>query len=212
MKYTLLSFVIIVCITSNAHAQFGIEVGGSYNIQSGSFTAPCGCTMANGSGFGYFAGAQLNLLSFGGFSIGVEPGYEVQQFQSEEVTPDSLVPVANGDHEAVTMPYITIAPYARYTFPVGLYLQVSPGFKYLLTPSFEHSGSGADDANISPSAAVDVRSQRYDGKVAIGYNIHLGSLSISPTISAAFPFTNVSEIQANGWNVTTIYGSVVIGL
>jgi hypothetical protein len=210
MKYTLLLLIIIVSIAGNARAQFGIEVGGSYNIQSGTFTAPCGCTMANGNGFGYFAGAQFNLISLAGFSVGVEPAYEVQQFTSEEVTPDSLQPVANGDNEQVTLPYLTLSPYLRYTFPVGFFLQVAPGFKYLLTPSFEHTG--ADDGNISPTASMNVRAQRYDGKISIGYTIGLGSLSFSPTLSAAFPFTSVSEIEANGWHVTTIYGSVIVGL
>ena len=210
MKYLPISLVIIALIASNARAQFAIELGGSYNIQSGSFKAPCGCTMANGNGFGFFAGAQFNLISLGGLSIGVEPGYEMQKFQSEEVFPDSLIPVANGDHEEVTMPYISIAPYVRYTFPLGLFLQVSPGLKYLLTPSFEHIGP--TEGNAPPTATMSINAERYDGRIAIGYNIPLGPLSISPTISAAFPFTSVSEIEANGWHVTTIYGSVFIGL
>lgn len=210
MRYLLFAVAIILYCTTNANAQLAIEVGGSYNIQNGSFTAPCGCTMANGKGFGYFAGAQINLISFAGFAIGIEPAYEVQQYTSDEVTPDSLVPVANGDQEQVTMPYVSISPYSRYTFPFGLFFQVFPGFKYLLTPSFEHSG--ADDGGVSPTATITVSAQRYDGRVAVGYTIPLGPLSISPTLSAAFPFTSVSEIEANGWHVTTIYGSVIIGL
>ena len=210
MKYLLFGFLILGIFNSNARAQLGVEVGGSYNIQSGYFKAPCRCTMANGNGIGFFGGVPINLVSLAGFSIGIEPAYEVQKFTSQEVFPDSLTPVANGDQEEVTMPYISISPYVRYTFPLGLFLEVAPGLKYLLTPSFQHLG--AEDPGISPTASISVNAQRYDGRVAVGYTLGMGSLSISPMISAAFPFTSVSELEASGWHVTTIYGSVIVGL
>src|ERR1051325_300286 len=109
--------LIALLFVSNARAQFAVEVSGSYDIQNGTYIAPCGCTFANGNGIGYMGAVSMDLIHVIGITIGVKPAYEVQQFTSEEVDPETLAKEAMGDKEEIKMTLLSVEPYVRYDIP-----------------------------------------------------------------------------------------------
>jgi hypothetical protein len=212
MKRLFPLLAIVFFFTDAAHAQIGLEVGGSYNIQNGTFVAPCGCTFANGVGIGFTGAVPIDLISLLGITIGIEPGFESQSFKSSEVDPTTLAQIASGDRQSVNLAYLTVEPYLRYTIPhVGLFLQVAPGWNYLLSSSFHHTIGGTSDdgsPNYNADTTLSVRQTRYDAKLSAGYTIGLLGISIQPTVSVALPLTDLSTEQAANWHVTAIYFSV----
>jgi hypothetical protein len=217
VKCSLAIALVAMLFVSNARAQFAFELSGSYDVQHGTYKAPCGCTFANGSGFGYMAAASMDLVHFLGITIGVKPAYEVQQFTSEEIDSASLAAIQNGDKEEVKINLLSVEPFIRYDIPsTGVFLQASPAFKYVLSSSFHHAaGSAAEEAEVgfNPDSAITLKSALYNAKGTIGYSLSLLGISLEPSVSAAFPITNLSDISdAKNWAVTTLYLSLAVRL
>lgn len=197
-----------------AMSQWGVEGGGTYNIQHGAFIAPCGCTFADGSGIGFGASLSYDLMKRSHFAFGLQAGVEYQSFTSREVIPESLSPITNGDKEEIKLTYLSFDPYVRYTIPsMGVFAQSAPVFEYLISSRFHHeAGSGADeeDAGLNPDTAIDIRSIRLLAKVSVGYTFSVAGVSLAPVISVGFPLNDLMKEQADGWRVSTYYASVAI--
>jgi len=198
----------------SARAQFGAELGASYNIQNGSYLAPCGCTFAHGVGYGFLAAASLDLYKQMGFTFGIKAGAEQQRFTSAESVPDGLAKIANGDKEEIALTYLTFDPYARYTIrPLGLFVQVSPNIGYLVSKKFHHAAGtaveeGEEEPNIDPDTTMELRSVRYLARLGAGYEIELAGITLVPMISAGIPLSDLTLVNAKDWRVTTIYLSL----
>src|SRR5581483_3468088 len=124
-----------------AHGQ-GIELGGSYNIQNGSFRAPCGCTFLDGKGAGLLVGIPWNIISFMGLTVGLEPGFDFQQFHAYENPSDP----PSDDELLMQLRYLTLQPYVRLQFPHShFFVQAAPQAGYLLSNTFEHTSHPVPD-------------------------------------------------------------------
>ncbi len=194
---------------------WAIEVGPAYNIQKGTFVAPCGCTFADGYGLGLIGSVSASFFSLGGFSVGLGTGVDVQKFTSHEVDPATLLQYANGDQEEIKLAYVNIDPYIRYQIPgTGLFFQVSPGIDYLVSSSFNHiAGAVAvEDTTISfnPTDAVDIHKASYHAKVSVGYSFGLLGMALEPSIYAKQPLSNLSAAATDEWHVTTLYAALAI--
>lgn len=213
MKWSVMAVATIALfVATSAHAQFAIELSGSYDIQKGTYKAPCGCTFANGSGFGYMGAVSMDLVSLFGVTIGVKPGYEVQQFTSEEVDSATLAKISNGDKEDVTMKLLSFEPYIRYQIPTThAFIQIAPSIKYMLSSTFHHTGEL--ETGINPDSAITLKSALYNAKGTVGYSFTLLGIGLEPSVSAAFPITDLSDISdAKNWSVTTLYLSLAVRL
>jgi hypothetical protein len=217
MKRSIRALIILAMMTLSsfsARAQLGAELGASYNIENGSYIAPCGCTFAHGVGYGFFGAASFDLVKLAGFTFGIKAGAEQQRFTSAESVPDGLAKIANGDQEEIALTYITFDPYARYTIrPLGLFVQVSPSIGYLASKKFHHAAGtaveeGEAEPAIDPDTTMELRSARYLARLGAGYEIELAGLTLAPMISAGIPLTDLTLLNAKDWRVTTIYLSL----
>ncbi|HET6400024.1 MAG TPA: hypothetical protein VFH95_01365 [Candidatus Kapabacteria bacterium] len=206
--------------TVPAHSQWAVEAGASYNIQNGSFRAPCGCTFLDGKGVGFMAAVSYDILSVSEFTIGIQPGFDFKSFTACEVPSDP----SNSDQINVQMRYVTFGPYVRYqVHGSGLFFQVTPEAGYLVSNSFQHISHPipvpAEDVD---SSMGDLRDMRYAMKISAGYKFDVFGLKIASIFSADLPlnnirsdtpldpFTDVGLHGASGWHVTTIYFSLAV--
>jgi hypothetical protein len=214
IKYSVAIALFVFLFSAKANAQFAFELSGSYNVQNGTYKAPCGCTMANGNGFGYMGAVSMDLIKILGVSIGIKPGYEVQQFTSEEVDSATLLKMANeNDQEEVKMNLLSVEPYVRIPIPAtgGAFLQLAPNIKFVLSSTFHHTGEL--ETGFNPDSAITLKSALYNAKATAGYQLSLLGINIEPSVSAAFPITNLSDISdAKNWSVTTLYLSLGVRL
>ena len=104
--------IVVFLIPTVTHAQkFGFEAGGSYDYQSGSFVAPCGCTFAHGVGYGFGAAISYDITSSYNFTSGLKSGVEEQATASPEVFPGNISSrIANGDEQDVKLLYLFVDP------------------------------------------------------------------------------------------------------
>ena len=192
---------------------WAVEVGPAYDLQKGSFIAPCGCTFANGSGLGWLGAISYDVVSFGGISIGARVGMDFQNFTSHET--DSLLrQIANGDQEQTRFTFLTIDPYIRARIPgSGLFVQLAPGFEYLFSSSFMHvagAGSTEVDSSFNPSSPIDVHKTQVNAKLTAGYSFGLLGIALEPMVTASLPLTDLSTTNANNWHIAAWYASVAL--
>jgi hypothetical protein len=213
LAFSVLLTTICLLPTASSAQGWAVEVGPSYNIQKGTFIAPCSCTFADGTGLGLIGAVSYDVVSFGGVHIGLSTGVDLQKFTAKEVFPASLQQVLNGDQEEVKLAYITLDPYLRYKIPgTGLFFQVSPGVDYLVSSNFSHiaSADSAGQTKIDLSSAFDVRKASYHAKLSAGYSIGFLGIALEPAIYVKEPLTDLSVAGASGWHVTTLYASLAI--
>ena len=206
--------ILALAVPATAGAQgWAVEVGPSYDIQHGTFVAPCTCTFGFGSGVGWIGAMSFDVVSFGGFSIGGRIGMDMQQFTSKELTEDALAQIANGDREKITLTYLSLEPYLRYHFPgFGLFVQVAPGWEYLVSSTFQHvPGAESTEAPVAaPDAPIDVTKTRIDAKLSAGYSIPFLGMALEPTVSTALPLTDLGSLQSTNWHIATYYVTLAI--
>jgi hypothetical protein len=201
-----------------AHSQWTIQAGASYNIQDGSFRAPCGCKFQNGNGVGFIAAASYDIVTMGRFTVGVEPGFDLKAVIAYEYPDDPL----NSDQINVQMRYITFGPYVRYQIHgSGLFFQVTPEAEYLVSNSFQHiSHPTPVPAEDVDSSMGDLRTMRYAVSVSTGYKFDFLGLEIAPMFTVNLPLNNIRPDVplvpftdpglhgASGWRITSIYVSL----
>jgi hypothetical protein len=208
--------IIVFTIPINSNAQkFGIEASGSYDYQSGSFVAPCGCTFARGVGVGFGAALSYDITSLSDFVIGIKSGVEDQVTSAIEVVPGNIsARIAGGDEQDVKLLYLSLEPFLRYTVAdTKLYLQASPGFSYLVWSHFKHiAGGGSADAapESNPDTSLSVRSTRFTARFSAGYDIPISNIILSPSVNYALPLTVLRSVEAEDWKIYSL--SVAIGI
>jgi hypothetical protein len=203
-----------------AHSQWAIEAGASYNIQDGSFRAPCGCIFHGGKGAGFIAAISSDIFSIRGFTIGVQSGFDFKAFTAYEVPSDP----SNSDQINIQMRYFTFGPYVRYYVPgSGLFFQVTPEAEYLVSNSFQHiSHPSPVPAEDVDSSMGDLRAMRYSARVSAGYKFDLFGLEIAPMFNVDLPLNNIRPDVpldpftdpglhgASGWHITSIDLSLAV--
>ncbi len=186
----------MLAIPRAVFSQWSAELGANYNLQSGSFVAPCGCTFANGNGYGYHAALSYDFISFAGLALGLKPGFEFENFTS--VSDYGTNPA----HQQVSLNYFSIGPYARFTIPfLSFFVQVTPEVQYTVGNSFERSPAFHDEP---ADTAIDVQAQRYAAAVSVGYRFHLALLDLAPMVTADYPLTVLRSTNASDWKVTVV--------
>jgi hypothetical protein len=208
----LLSIILVLSISPTARAQFAVEAGGSYDIQQGTFVAPCGCTFANGTGFGLMATAQFDLVSLLGVTIGIKSGLEQHNIHAKELT---AAPYP--DKEDVSITYLTIEPLVRVKIPTtDIFVQVAPGLNYMLSSSFHHTtGTPEPDEPelANPDTAMDLGALQFRAKATIGYKFSALGIGFEPAVSAAFPLSDLMDVTKNKtWHIATVYLSLGVRL
>ena len=218
-KTSFVLFLLPLFIALDAHAQFAVELSGSYDVQHGTYKLPTGLPFGQGNGFGYMAAVSMDLVHFLGITIGVKPAYEVQQFTSEQIDSLTLQTVANGGKEDVKMNLLSLDPYIRYSIPGtgGLFVQAAPSIKYVVSSTFHltpgTAGMPANEVTVNPDTVVTLKNALYNAKGTIGYAFSLLGIGFEPSVSAAFPITDLSDISdAKNWSVTTLYLSLAVRL
>jgi hypothetical protein len=217
-KSTFALLLLTLCFALPARAQFAIELSGSYDVQHGTYKLPTGTAFGEGSGFGYMGAISMDLIHFVGFTVGIKPAYEVQQFTSEQIDSLTMQTVANGGKEDVKINLLSLEPYIRYTIPGtdGLFIQASPSIKYVVSSTFHltpGTGVPANEVTINPDTEVTLKNALYNAKGTIGYAFSLLGIGFEPSVSAAFPITDLSDISdAKNWSVTTLYLSLAVRL
>jgi hypothetical protein len=224
MKQSLLvTFAIVFSFVqpTASFSQWAVEVGASYNIQSGSFRAPCGCIFpGGGKGAGFTATGWYDVVSLGPFSLGVEPGFDLQTYTAWEVPGDRL----SGDQINIQMRYLTFGPYVRYEVPGSrLFFQFSPEADYLISNSYQHiSHPVPDPTQDIDSSMGDLRSMRYAARVSAGYKFNAFGLEFAPIFTVDVPFNNIRADYpldptidlgvhgANNWRLTSIDFSIAV--
>ena len=211
---SLFLFILLLCgSTQSVRAQgWAVEVGPSYDLQHGSFIAPCGCNFANGAGLGYVGAISYDVLNFAGISVGARVGMDMQNVTAHEA--DSLLrQIAGGDQEQTRFTFLTIDPYIRARMPgSGVFLQLAPGFEYLVTSSFNHiAGSGSHDSlTVSPTSPVQVEKTQVMAKLTAGYSFGLFGVALEPMVTATLPLTDLSTTQASNWHISAWYASLAV--
>ena len=209
------SFLALMLPSATFAQGWAVEVGPAYDLQKGTFIAPCGCTFSDGNGLGLIGAVSASFLSLGGVSIGLSTGVDIQKFTSNEIDPSSLLQIANGDQEEIKLAYVSLDPYIRFKVPgTGLFFQVSPGVDYLISSSFNHIAGAVseDDTTIkfNPTDAVDIHKASYHAKVSVGYSFGFAGIALEPSVYAKQPLSNLSAAAASEWHVTTLYAALAI--
>lgn len=186
MRLRILSVILLIFVAPvPLFSQWSAEIGGTYNVQSGSFLAPCMCTFADGNGNGYNFAVSYDFLSFAGFAMGIKPGVEFQYFKSMEVMPSTLERIADGHQEEVGLGYLSIGPYIRYTISLmSFFVEVGSNFQYIVSSRFNPIG---EEPGFDPTTPVPMRLQRYSAAISAGYRFHLLLLGIAPMVTADYP-------------------------
>lgn len=197
--------------------QFSVDAGGAYVHQQGSFVAPCGCTYAQGAGFGISGGLAIDLWSSAGLTLGLRGGAVYEQVIAPEVFPaDINVRLAGGDKETIRLTYLNLRPSVRYRVSGSSFdLQLAPTFDYLITSSFHHESGGTSDdlpPNFDPDTTMPLRSLRLGVVASVAYEIPFASTTIVPTLSFDEALDDISIDNANGWKYYAITASLVVRL
>lgn len=219
----LIWFAIFIFSTSSAQT-VGIEVGMSGNIQNGSFVAPCSCTFAHGTGFGFSGSAFIDLFTPTDFVVGINTGVQQQKVTDYEVIPVTLQRLANGDEQETHLTYLTFGTYVRYTIPsTAIFLRVMPEVQYLLSSEFHHSTAIAEhqttgkqtpmhSSSDDPDPVIDdLTNVRFAAKFSTGYDINISNFVVSPVFTYDLPLNTIrSNSTDENWKISSFFGSVMI--
>ena len=210
-----------------AQGQFGVELGGGRHLQRGSFTAPCGCTFSGGVGDGFMGALYFELPALPGLSAGVKAGVDYKQFtsahswttgQTYRIDSNQIGSITLEDNADIRTTYLILEPYARYRlFSTPAFLQVGAGISYLASSHFYQfrqlpNGmlftNGSSTQVVEDGSVQDIRSMRYSAILSAGYDISLLGMTVAPMITYDLPLTDIRAVNANGWRIASLYGSV----
>jgi hypothetical protein len=209
-----------ISIPSISFAQtVGIEAGMGGNIQNGSFVAPCSCTFAHWTGFGFGGSAFIDLFTTTDFVFGINSGVQGQKVTDYEVIPVTLQRLANGDEQKTHLTYLTFGTYLRYTIPsTAIFLRVMPEVQYLLSSEFHHSEAMSEHRNTGKQTPMhssssdtdpvidDLRSIRFAAKLSVGYDIAVSNFIVSPVFTYDLPLNTIrSNSTDDNWKISSLF-------
>jgi hypothetical protein len=229
----------------------GVELGLGQHMQNGTFQAICQCEFAQATGIGFLAGLLFELpVSYQWtFGLGVKfdfKGYTAVTSVTDQVsvTYTSSIPghdsVSSGQlplerDGKIKETFLVLAPFIRYEFfRNGPFVQVGPGFGFLLSSNFTHTriltsstvtlsdnttisnirfDNGTREQELENGKIANVNPLRISALVTAGWNIPVGdNAMLAPMVTLDFPFTPVRPnfvgiSGANNWKITSLYFS-----
>lgn len=219
MKYRLFAAtaILISVLPRTSSAQVGIELGAGYDIQRGTFTAPCACPYSDGSGYALRAAVSYNVASFFGLALGVMPGVEMKQFESAHTYTNTSGTFSVRDSANIRQTYLTFEPYVRYTIPgVGLFVQAAPAVGYMVSSHFfQRKYNTTVDSVWENGPLENSATTRYSAHLSAGYSFGLFGLQFAPILTADLPLADIYSVDAKNvassyWGITTLYGSIAV--
>ncbi|MDP4199541.1 MAG: outer membrane beta-barrel protein [Bacteroidota bacterium] len=210
--------VLLVIAPYASRAQWGVEAGVGYDIQGGTFTAPCACPYSDGSGYAVRGAVSYDVISLFGLSIGVMPGVDYKQFESAHTWTNPNDPSFSiRDSANISQTYITFEPYVRYTIPVvGVFVQAAPSAAYMVSSHFYQRKYNATIDSVWQNGPLEnSANMRYSAHISAGYDFALLGLQVAPSITADLPLSQIYSVDAKNvassyWGITTIYGSLAV--
>jgi hypothetical protein len=221
MKYRLFAAIaiLVIILPLQSRAQWGVELGAGYDIQGGTFTAPCACPYSGGSGYALRGAISYDLVSLFGLSIGVKPGVDYKQFSSAHTYTNASGTFSVRDSANISQTYLTFEPYVRYTVPiVGVFVQVAPSAAYMVSSHFFQRKYNAVVDSIWQNGPLENSANiRYSAHLSAGYSFGLLGIQVAPTVTLDLPLSEIysvsvdpKNVQSSYWGITTIYGSVAV--
>ncbi len=206
LRWQLLLVTLLFLAPITSRAQIGFEVGGAYQMQGGSFVAPCGCTFISGTGPGYLGAISYDLFSKDAFTFGLRASWSHEQFTSRESGADPIT----GDHELVNTSFLGLDAFARYTIAhTDFFVQVAPFYDYLLSNNFRHT---PDEEGIDSYAPAPMRKYRFGGMIGAGCNFAGFGMTLAPMVGFKLPLSNMAgkNETSDSWQVSSLYASVTL--
>ncbi|MDP4242018.1 MAG: hypothetical protein Q8921_04685 [Bacteroidota bacterium] len=222
-----------------AQNQIGLEFGIGRHMQSGAIKDSCGCIPGNGTGTGFTGALFFEMPMFSGVRAGMKARLDYKKTSSSGIFQDSVVfqsPDNAGripiEHTLdVSAGYLTLSPYLGYKLPgLGLFFQLGASVSDLVSSELTETRAittstvtmnGTTYNNISlPDGSrkettangdiADASQLRVAAFISAGYEIPISRSILAPMITYDAPLTNVRSLNASGWKISSVYGTIAL--
>jgi hypothetical protein len=204
----LLFFILAISflVSSSAQAQWGIDMGGSREVQYGTFLAPCGCTFQPSAGFGLLGHISYEAPLASSVYIAGTAGVHYMKYTAYE-EPDTK---EASDLATIGMTYVTLEPSLRYKlFETPAFLRLGANVGFLVNNTYHHETHPIPDPKEDIDSSMgDLRTIRLAAALSAGYTIPVGTMSILPTLTVEYPINVIRDENASDWKVMSYYATI----